>query len=97
MMMAQYIVEDQGTSVPGPPHMNGVIAYPTPTTGRVAYHAPFTVEERLVLDAQGRTIAHDLVSSGPSGTIDLEGALAGPYVLWLRSGERTATTVLIKE
>lgn len=96
-MMLQFIVTEPNTVVPAITSACPIKVHPSPTASTLTYTVPFIADEVRVLDATGRAVLSPSTPQAMSGTIDLGGLPAGPYVLLVRHGDEVMRAVIIKE
>lgn len=97
MMMLQFAVEEGSTGTVDEADAGTLRVFPSPTTGPLRYEAPFAAEELLLCDMAGRRVLQRTVRTAEQGELDLHGLPPGAYVLQLRSGDRQARAVVVKE
>lgn len=96
MMMLQYIVQDPGMNVPEASE-SGVVAFPSPTTGWLRFDSGFAVHAMQVRDAAGRVVLRESGYGRLTGSVDISGAAAGPYLLELFGKDCSARLRFVKE
>ncbi len=96
MMMLQFMVVDPTSGISatvGTP----VQTYPSPTTGRVHFHAGHAVEHIIVRDALGRTLMQQAGPMTSGGTIDLSSLPTGILLLEMQGGGQRSMVRVVKE
>jgi hypothetical protein len=97
MMMLQYVVEDNSTSVADPTSAEGVTVFPSPSFGLFTIQSNFALKEATVTDLMGRTVIRTTLNNSFQAELDASTWPTGPYVLELLGTDRSVRKVVVRQ
>ncbi|MBK9628390.1 MAG: multicopper oxidase domain-containing protein [Flavobacteriales bacterium] len=97
MMMLQYVVEDNSTSVADPTSAEGVTVFPSPSFGLFTIQSDFALKEATVTDLMGRTVIRTTLNNSFQAELDASTWPTGPYVLELLGTDRSVRKVVVRQ